>query len=170
VVASVATPPPGPSRPEISLAELSLPSLREALRALLELRTRAESSISHEDYVTLTDDARGRVERYLADPGERRADLKKTLASAMRLYALASSAWSTFDARGDLAAIGRDPVIAECPRLRQVIEQDAADWSIKPDDPAFVGLIAGTEGIPDLWACASDRIEHARKILADRKP
>ncbi|PYN06403.1 MAG: hypothetical protein DME06_18515, partial [Candidatus Rokuibacteriota bacterium] len=92
--------------------------------------------------------------------------MKKALTTAMRLYAFAASAWSVYADKGDFAGVGRDPAIAECPQLQRSIDRDAAQWKFKADDPAFVGLIAGSEGLPDLWACASDRLDAVAKLLA----
>jgi hypothetical protein len=158
------------SRPEPDLATLAPPTLREAMQAVLELRASTAESPSREDYAARTQTAQAQVDRYVGDASDRRAAVKQALASAMRFYATAVSAWSAFDARGDLAAIGRDPSIAACPHLRQTIEHDAAQWQFNPADPAFAGLMAGTEGVEDLWACASDKLNEAQDLLASGKP
>ncbi len=136
------------------------------MRALFDLRAVAVPGGSPEEYKARVAQATPVVDRYRADDGDPRADLKKALTTAMRLYAFAASAWSVYAEKGDLAGVGRDPAIAECPQLQRSIDRDAADWKFKADDPAFVGLIAGSEGLPDLWACASDRLDAAAKLLA----
>jgi hypothetical protein len=160
------TTPPAPSGSSIVLARLSPSTLREAMRALFDLRAVAVPGGSPEEYKARVAQATPVVDRYRADDGDPRADLKKALTTAMRLYAFAASAWSVYAEKGDLAGVGRDPAIAECPQLQRSIDRDAADWKFKADDPAFVGLIAGSEGLPDLWACASDRLDAAEKLLA----
>ncbi len=164
-VRRVATPGPEPD-----LATLAPPTLREAMQAVLELRASTAANPSLEDYAARTQEARTRVDRYVGDASDRRAAVKQALTSAMRFYAAAASAWSTFDSKRDFAAVGREPALAACPHLRQTIEHDAAQWKFNAADPAFVGLMAGTEGIEDLWACASDKLNEAQALLAGGKP
>ena len=111
-------------------------------------------------------DATARVDRYLKDPEDSRAGIKRALASAMRFFSFAATAWSNFDARGDFGAVGRASAIGECPRLREAIERDAARWEFGANDPAFAGLIAGSEGLHDLWACAADKVDEAERLVA----
>jgi len=165
-----ATPPvpPAPPRPTIVIAKLSSSTLRDALQALFDLRAAAGPGISSDDYAARVAQAKPPVDRYLGDGGDVHADVKSALTTAMRLYSFAASAWSVYVDKGDFARIGRDPTIAECPRLQRAIERDATDWKFKADDPAFAGLIAGSEGLPDLWACASDTLVAAEKLLAEQ--
>ena len=160
------TAPPAPSGSTIVLARLSPSTLRDAMQALLDLRAAAVPGASPEEYKARVVQATALVDRYRADDGDPRADVKKALTTAMRLYAFAASAWSVYADKGDFAGVGRDPAIAECPQLQRSIDRDAAQWKFKADDPAFVGLIAGSEGLPDLWACASDRLDAVAKLLA----
>jgi hypothetical protein len=159
-----------PPRPAPDLAGLTPLTLREAMQAVLELRASTATSPSREDYAARTEAARAQVERYVGDASDRRTGVKQALASAVRFYTTAAAAWGAFDAKADLTAIGRDPAIAACPHLRQTIEHDAAQWKFDPGDPAFVGLMAGTEGVEDLWACASDKLNEAQDLLARGKP
>jgi len=160
------TAPPTPSGSTIVLARLSPSTLRDAMQALLDLRAAAVPGASPEEYKARVVQATPLVDRYRADDGDPRADVKKALTTAMRLYAFAASAWRVYADKGDFAGVGRDPAIAECPQLQRSIDRDAAQWKFKADDPAFVGLIAGSEGLPDLWACASDRLDAVAKLLA----
>jgi hypothetical protein len=158
--------PPAPSGSTIVLARLSPSTLRDAIQALLDLRAVAVPGTSPAEYKARVVQATPIVDRYRADDGDPRADLKRALTTAMRLYAFAAAAWSVYAEKGDLAGVGRDPAIAECPQLQRSIARDAADWKFKADNPAFAGLIAGSEGLPDLWACASDRLDAVAKLLA----
>lgn len=160
--------PPAPPRPTIVIAKLSPSTLRDALQALFDLRAAAVPGIGSDDYAARVAQAKPPVDRYLGDGGDAQAAVKSALTTAMRLYSFAASAWSVYVDKGDFASVGRDPAIAECPRLQHAIERDAADWKFKADDPAFAGLIAGSEGLPDLWACASDRLVAAEKLLAEQ--
>lgn len=158
--------PAAPSPPPpLDVAKLSPDTLRDALRALLDLQALAAEGVDQSDYAARVEAARARVARYASDPGDRRAEVKQALSDAVRLYAFAAAAGSAYAARGDLAAIGRDPTIDECPRLRQAIGREAAQLGFKADNPAFGGLIAGSEGMRDLWACAADRIARAEELI-----
>jgi hypothetical protein len=165
---------PAPAAPEeprsqLALATVSPPTLREAMQSLLELRATATPEVSHQVYAARTEEAKGPVERYLADTTDTRASIKAAVASAMRFYSVASAAWKVFDSKGDLVLVGRDPAIVQCPQLQRAIARDAARWKFKADDPGFAGLMAGSEGIADLWACASDKIVEAEILITDRR-
>ena len=162
------TTPPAPLGARIVLARLSPSTLRDAMQALFDLRAVAVPGASPEEYKARVVQATPVVDRYLADDRAPRRDLKKVLGTAMQLYAFAGSAWSVYAEKGDFAGVGRDPTIAECPRLQRSIERDAADLKFKADDPAFAGMIAGSEGLPDVWACAADRLDAVGKLLAEQ--
>ena len=157
--------PAPPPRPALEIARVSPVSLREAMQALLDLRAAAVEGVSHADYATRTDDAKPRVLAYLSE-AEGRADIKQAIESAMRLYSFAATAWSVYATRGDFAVVGRDPILGECPRLVKAIEEDAARWHFDAKNPGFAGMIAGSEGVPDLWACAADRLGEAEQLVA----
>jgi hypothetical protein len=159
--------PPAPSG-SIVMARLSPSTFREAMQALFDLRAVAVPGASPEDYKARVVEATPVVDRYLADDRAPRRDLKKVLGTTMRLYAFAASAWSVYAEKGDFARVGRDPAIAECPRLQRSIDRDATDLKFRADDPAFVGMIAGSEGLPDVWACAADRLDAVGKLLAEQ--
>jgi hypothetical protein len=167
--AAEAKPPIPPLETALDLDALEPQTLREAMRKLVELHSATADGVDHDRYRALTDEVNASVERYLRDAADGRAELKLSLAAAVRLYAFAGTAWNVFDAKGDLSAVGRAPAIGECPRLRQAIERDAARWKFKADDPAFAGLIAGSEGLRDLWSCAADRINEAARLIAKRE-
>lgn len=157
--------PAPPPRPALEIARVSPVSLREAMQALLDLRAAAVEGVSHADYATRTDDAKPRVLAYLSE-AEGRADIKQAIESAMRLYSFAATAWSVYATRGDFAVVGRDPILGECPRLVKAIEEDAARWHFDAKNPGFAGMIAGSEGVPDLWACAADKLGEAEQLVA----
>ena len=140
------------------------------MQALTDLRAFVGDGVSDSDYAARAGEASRHVDRYLADPEDGRTEVKKALASATRLYSFAASASSVYAAKGDFAVVGRDPAIAECPRLRRAIEQAAVRWGFRAGDPAFAGLIAGTEGLKDLWACAADKLGEAETLIAEQKP
>jgi hypothetical protein len=157
--------PKAPPRPTIVLAKLSPTTLRDAMQALFDLRAASVPSASPKEYAARVAQAQPRIDRYLRDDGDTRLDVKKTVGAAMRLYSFAAAAWTVYAEKGDFASVGRNAALTECPQLRQAIERDAADWKFKADDPAFAGLIAGSEGLPDLWACASDWLASAERLL-----
>jgi hypothetical protein len=168
--AAIQTPRPAPPpRPALDLASVSPATLREAIQALSDLRAAAVDDISRADYAARADEAKPRVERYLSDR-DGRAEVKEAIASAMRLYSFAATAWSVYSMRGDFATVGRDPALAECPRLQKAIAEDAARWQFDAKNPGFAGMLAGSEGLPDLWACAADRLAEAEQLIAAQTP
>ncbi len=167
--AAEAAPPPRPPEIALDLDALKPSTLREAMRKLSEVRAATTDGVGHDRYRALLVEVNASVDRYLKDATDDRAQLKQSLAAATRLYTFAGMAWSVFDTKGDLSTVGQAPTISECPQLRQAIERDAARWRFKADDPAFAGLIAGSEGLRDLWSCAADRINEAARLIAKRE-
>jgi hypothetical protein len=167
--ATEAEPPPSPPEIALDLDALKPSTLREAMRKLSELRAATTDGVDHDRYRALMDEVNASVDRYLKDAADDRAQVKQSLAAATRLYAFAGMAWRVFDTKGDLSTVGRAPTISESPQLRQAIERDAARWKFRADDPAFAGLIAGSEGLRDLWSCAADRINEAARLIAKRE-
>jgi len=136
-------------------------ALATALTALGRLQAATTHPLGSSDYAALVDEVRGEVERSLGDPASHQPEVRTAIGSAIRYHAFAASAGAVYEARGDLASVGRDPVIAECPALAELTRREAGRLGFDPKDPVVVGLIAASEGASALRACASEKLTEA---------
>jgi hypothetical protein len=148
--------PPAPAAP---LPPLS-PSIGVALAALERLQAATLQALTPADYAAKVEEARREFAPALADSPDQ-VEILHAVDAALRYHTLAAHAGGVYEARGDLAAIGRDPVAAECRPLAEMITHNAEGLRLNPSDPAVVGLLVATEGAPALRTCAGEQIEAA---------
>jgi hypothetical protein len=153
VVSSTPVRPPQPLSPPIAAA----------LAALDRLQAVTARSLIPAEYAGRVDEVRRTVEEALAQEPDR-GDVRAAMVTALRYHEVAALAGATYEERGDLAAIGREPLVAECRPLRELIAQDAARLRLNPDDPTVIGLFVATEGAPFLRTCAGDKIAEAEGL------
>lgn len=133
-----------------------------ALDALERLQAATVTALAPAEYSAKIEDARREIAPALGDLSGP-LDVLSAVGTALRYHALAVSAVTAYETRGDLAVIGQDPLVAECRPLTELVARDAAGLGLNPSDPAVVGLIVSTEGTPALRACAGEQIEVARR-------
>jgi hypothetical protein len=148
-----------PVRPLLPLS----PPIAAALAALDRLQAATARSLAPADYAVRVDEVRQTVEQALAQAPDRN-DVRAAMVTALRYHEFAAFAGATYDERGDLASIGREPLVAECRPLRELIAQDAARLRLNPDDPTVIGLFVATEGASFLRTCAGDKIAEAEGL------
>lgn len=153
-----AVPPPAPAPPPPPALPVAIAT---ALTAVGRLQAATTNPITSGAYAALVDEVRREVERSLGDPGSEQPDVRNAIGSAIRYHAFAAFAGVVYEARGDLASVGRDPVIAECRALAELIGREAERLKFNPADPVVVGLIAASEGASALRACASEKLTEA---------
>jgi hypothetical protein len=139
------------------------PPIAAALAALDRLQAATARSLAPADYAARVDEVRRAVEEGLAQAPDR-GDVRAAMVTALRYHEVAALAGATYDERGDLAAIGREPLVATCRPLRELIAQDATRLRLNPDDPTVIGLFVATEGASSLRTCAGDKIAEAEGL------
>jgi len=139
------------------------PPIAAALAALDRLQAVTARSLIPAEYAGRVDEVRRTVEEALAQEPDR-GDVRAAMVTALRYHEVAALAVATYDERGDLAAIGREPLVAECRPLRELITQDATRLQLNPDNPTVIGLFVATEGASSLRACAGDKIAEAEGL------
>jgi len=134
-------------------------SAGEALRALKGLQSVTAAKVDYQTYAPRVLDAKGHVERFLQRSRDGEPEVRKLLAEAIAFHDLASSAWSAkiVDRLESYEAAGDDALLERCPRV--------AIGSLLRLSPLGRGLALSFGGIPGLWACASDRIVEAERLL-----
>lgn len=150
-----ARPPAAPPPPPLPAG------VATAVTALGRLQAVTTRPVAPGDYAALVEEVRREVERSLGDAPADHADTRRAIGTAIRYHAFAALAGTVYDAKGDLASVGRDPLIAECRQLAELVAGEAARLGLNPIDPVVVGLIAASEGPPALRACASEKITEA---------
>jgi hypothetical protein len=161
---------PNAAKPEVVVSSTPVrapqplsPPIAAALAALDRLQAVTARSLIPAEYAGRVDEVRRTVEEALAQEPDR-GDVRAAIVTALRYHEVAALAGATYDERGDLAAIGREPLVAECRPLRELIAQDAARLRLNPDDPTVIGLFVATEGAPSLRTCAGDKIAEAEGL------
>lgn len=130
------------------------------MAALGRLQDATVTPLAPSDYVARVEDVKREVAPTLGNPSDR-ADVRNAIGAAVRYHAFAAFAGTVYESRGDLAAIGQDPVVIECGSLTDLVARDAKELGLNPSDPTVVGLLAATEGAPALRECAADEIDKA---------
>lgn len=161
-------PEPAPSpAPSIASTPIAPPSPRPlspqvaaALAVLDKLQAATEQTPAPGDYAARVEQVRREVEDALAAAPDE-ADVRRAIVAAVHYHEFAAFAGAVYEERGDLALIGRDPVIVECRALSEQISRDATRLRMNPTDPSVAGLFAATEGAPPLRACAGEKIAEA---------
>jgi len=143
---------------------------QEALDALRALRSVTENGISRRDYTPRLLDTKVKVDRYLASAAKDPA--RNAMALTMRFYQLASEAWeeSVSAVHAGEVIVG-DPVLSACAALNKagplIQSRTPLPAEEKLKNPVLVGIFVGTH--PQvLWACASEQLAEAERLLAPR--
>ncbi len=147
------------------------PAADEALNALKALRSAVESGVNYQEYSSRLNDAKIRVDRYLAQPDASDA-AKQAVTRAMNYYVLARRAWNLKIAGSalpeTLRSLGFDRLIEQCVSAKAAIE-DTRRFSIKrgtKEDPeAFLAGFAMLTDFQSLWRLASERIAEAEEAV-----
>jgi hypothetical protein len=156
----IAPPPTPPTPPAPPLPRPLSPQVAAALALLDKLQAATEKMLAPADYAARVEQVRRDVEDALAAAPDE-ADVRRAITTAVHYHEFAAFAGAVYEERGDLALIGRDPVIVECRALSEQISRDATRLRMNPADPSVAGLFAATEGAPPLRACAGEKIGEA---------
>ena len=144
------------------MARSILPRLAAALAALEGLQAATVTALKPADYMARVAEVSIEITPALSETPDR-SDVRDAIDAAIRYHAFAARAESVYEGRGDLAAIGRDPVVATCRPLTELVARAAAQLGLDPSHPVVVGLVASTEGAPALRTCAAEQIAEAER-------
>ena len=164
-----ATPAPAPpvsvepsAPPTVELPAPAVTPLATALAALERLQSASATPLAPDDYAARVETVRREVAPALGDatvPAEALA----AIGAAIRYHAFAARMGIASAAGGDLVALGRDPLVAECRPLTELIAREAGRARLDPANPAIVGLFTVAEGAPALRTCAGERLAEAER-------
>jgi hypothetical protein len=160
VVPPVAVEPAPP--PSAALPAPVVTPLAAALAALDRLQAASATPLAPDDYAARVETVRREVAPALGDatvPAEALA----AIGAAIRYHAFAARMGIASAAGGDLVALGRDPLVAECRPLTELIAREASRVRLDPANPAIVGLFTVAEGAPALRTCAGERLAEAER-------
>ena len=115
------------------------------------------------DYAARVREVRRDVDRALGEQFDE-GDVRSAIVTAVGYHAFAARARTVYETRGDLAAIGRDAIVAECDALRTQIAREADALRLDSANPTVIGLLAATEGTPALRACAAEKLAEAEAL------
>jgi hypothetical protein len=169
--APVASPAPAPTPPPA----LRIDPVSEAsavLAPLKTLRSIAQAGTNYRDYAQRVADTKPTVDTYVSE-GEA-SPIKAAIGEAMDYYAFAATAWKaslSWAGYDEYIQIGSNPLVAKCPKLEEEIKQSqqvraAISSGRKPREVHLAeGVVIANHGTAQLWACASDRISEAERLL-----
>ena len=156
-------PQPGTTAPE----PVDTP-LAAALAALDRLQAASAVPLAPDEYAARIETVRREVAPALGDATVP-AEVLAAIGAAIRYHAFAARMGIASAAGGDLVALGRDPLVAECRPLTELIARSASRVRLDPANPAIVGLFTVAEGAPALRTCAGERLAEAeRQVRASR--
>lgn len=156
---------------EAPVSRAALRAARDAVRALGAVHAVVMQSVAYPDYATAVAGAAAVVDGYLREPERGDAELRSTVRNVLALYLLGERAWRAISEQRDYAAVGRDPVIAQCPPLTRLLaesrEKEGYLWGRgRGSDPATTaGIVIAARGVNPIWACAADKLGVAYQLL-----
>ena len=156
-------PQPGTTAPEPVVTPLAA-----ALAALDRLQAASAVPLAPDEYAARIETVRREVAPALGD-ATIPAEVLAAIGAAIRYHAFAARMGIASAAGGDLVALGRDPLVAECRPLTELIAREAGRARLDPANPAIVGLFTVADGAPALRTCAGERLAEAeRQVRASR--
>jgi hypothetical protein len=167
-----APPPPSVAAPAPSTGEGSVAGrapaagggASAALAALHGLKDAVAAGVSFRDYTPLVIKARASVQTYLQNPAAPESELKAVMNAAMGLYTLAGQAWGARLRKAGYESLSANPAADLCPGLMEKLESAREQGLLKPTPLGQgIGLAAG---LPQIWACAGDKVDEATRLLA----
>ena len=158
---SVAAPEPV-AAPLASSPEPAATPLAAALAALDRLQAASAVALAPDEYAARIETVRREVAPALGDATVP-AEVLAAIGAAIRYHAFAARMGIASAAGGDLAALGRDPLVAACRPLTELIAREASRVRLDPANPAIVGLFTVADGAPALRTCAGERLAEAER-------
>jgi hypothetical protein len=151
------------------------PAGSEALGALKALQSVTAAGVAYRDYSTRVGDTKIQVDKSLRRSDAPSGDAAKAIETAMGYYVTAGSVWnSRLTGSPDMVFVSKKDVPESCQRYPAYLE--ALDKQRKGRDRDFAekmaaaGMVVLSKAIIQVyWACASDQIAEAEKLLAGEK-
>jgi hypothetical protein len=138
---------------------------------LRALASATKSGVTYRDYATRVVDTRVRVDEAIRTAPE---PARGPIVAAMRYHELASKAWN-YKIREPLGgfreiaqAVETDETLRLCPAMAKLLESGnakAAELKRTGEERLRVVGVEIAFDIPSIWACASDKIAEAEKLL-----
>lgn len=157
-----------PATPEAPAAS---PLARDAVEALKGLDAILARRPGPQEYVDGFKDAKTRVDKYLGSPPGGDGAVRDAVRSALRYHEIVTSAVARPTTAAEQAAIGRDPALEQCPKLKEFLAGfgKAAATPTTEEEAKNRGIAVIGFGLGAVLACAADRTAEAQRLL-DGKP
>ena len=140
------------------------PDASAALAALQALQAAVVKGPTYRDYTSRVSESRATVETFMQNPAAPDDGLKAVMNAGIRLYALAADAWGVRLRKSGYEALASDPAADLCPALRDKM-RGARDQGLLKATPQSQG-IGVAAGLPQILACAGERVDEAARIMA----
>jgi hypothetical protein len=139
----------------------------EALRGLQDVvarLSRDKGTMGQGDYTSRVIKARATVQTYLQNPAAPESDVKALMNAAMSLYTLAGHAWGVRLRKAGYESLAANPAADLCPDLMEKMETAREQGLLKPN-PLGQG-IGVAAGLPQIWACAGEKVDEVARLMA----
>jgi hypothetical protein len=141
---------------------------RAALDALKALQSATRSPDAFKSYQPRLSDGKAAVDRYVQAADAREEPARAAIEAALYYHTLVASALKPHLTDSEFAALGRDPALDQCAQFKEVFAntQRLNPKAFSTGDPARArGITVSMFGLGALWACASDKIAEAERLL-----
>jgi hypothetical protein len=161
------TPAPAPQSSPVPPANAPPPfgsDATAALNALRGLQAAVAAGVSYREYVPRVIEARAAVETFLQNPASGETGVKGLMHAAMNLYALGADAWNVRLHKAGYEALATNPAADLCPALGTKMTAAREQGLLKANRLSTgIGVAAG---LPQIWACAAERVDEAGRLMA----
>jgi len=162
---ATAAPPAAPEAPAPS------PLAQDAVTALKGLDATLARRGGVQEYLDGFKEAKVRVDKYLGSEVAGDGALRDAVRGALRYHEIVASAVTRPTTAAEQAAIGRDPALEQCPKLKEFLAGfgKAAATPTTEEEAKNRGIAVVGFGLGAVLACAADRTAEAQRLL-DAKP
>jgi hypothetical protein len=164
---SQSAPSPVPQSAAVPPADTAPPfgsDAAAALNALRGLQAAVAAGVSYREYAPRVIETRATVETFLQNPASGETGLKGLMHAAMNLYALGAEAWAARLHKSGYEALATNPAADLCPALGTKMTAAREQGLLKPNRLSTgIGVAAG---LPQIWACAAEKVDEAGRVMA----
>jgi hypothetical protein len=156
--------------PTASGSSAPSPLPREAVDTLKTLDTMLARRPGTQEYVDGVRDAKVRMDRYLESKAAGDTALRDAVRAAFRYHQLVATAVGRPTTPAEQMAIGRDPALEQCPKLKEFLAGfgKAAATPTTDEEAKNRGIAVIGFGLGAVLACAADKTAEAQRFLDSR--
>ena len=122
------------------------------------------AGVSYREYGPRVIETRAAGETFLQNPASGDTGVKGAMHAAMNLYALGAEAWNARLHKSGYEALATNPTTDLCPALG-IKMTEAREHGLLKQNRLSTG-IGVAAGLPQIWACAGEKVDEASRLMA----